>query len=1375
MARRFAAYIPITLTRQIADNGMPEPGQAHWLTAATLFSDLSGFTHMAEELAKDGPRGAEELNRTLLMTFTGLINAIHDAGGAVCHFHGDAMLVYFPDDDGRAASRALACGRFMQSLMLTSFTQVKTYRPSGKKATFDLSIRTGVGYGRCLEMVVGDPEISLEFVLAGAAVDEAVNAQMQARAGQLVASRQAIEQAGLAVNGPFREVNEVVPVPSAEPGLYWEAFDNKALNRLITAVPAFIPPTIHERLKDQGTQYVADHRPVTSMFVQFEGIDYEAEEAGQLLQRYYLWAVELVARFGGENSRVNRLLTGDKGSQLHILFGAPVAPDSPDQAIRCALALQREKPDFITSQRIGMAGGQMFACAVGSQNRREYTAVGSLVNLSSRLTQVCPDGGVVTDETTARRVRDSIEFTTTSPVEIKGKLEPIPLYLAQNERRIYNQLQAHFGRLKHPPIGRDEELACLFKRMDSALAGQGGLVALSGPFGSGQSRILAAAVRHWLSAGGTGWVGIGQPPMSDKPYGQWQSVWRDFFGLRSDMDVKTQNSIVVDQIRSLAPTFLTEASLWSEVLGIPMPLSTKLINLPAEVKQARLFAMVGACLTAAAEDHPLLIIIEDIHWADQLSLDLIDALAPQFENHPIMLIFTSLTLSGVTLQALNHPLCISIPLDDLPPERARRVVKHIVGVDTLPSRVEQRLGLRDWKGENCSVNPLFLEESLKMMLSKGVLQLEKVNGSNGHAMTISPVPVHVNDNLLAQMIVPDSISTLLLARLDRLPAASRSLLQVAAVIGREFDLETLVAIHPALTSEAIVDLLEELVRMEILQQVSDDPEQRYIFHQMLVHAVVYETIPYARRQTFHAMIADHLVAIYENGNLAPYYPVLAYHYSQTDRHENGLHYARTAAEDATDVFANREAVDLYKQALTHLEALGVAENWQKAVEILIARGKILRLLGRFTEGIMDATQALRLCQENGDRSLTPPINNLLAELKYCQGRYDEVYELAGDVVDELSAFASLEDRVQAYLLSAIAARESLEMNRALNHLQQAAEIINVMAEAHHWQAAVLGARSLISSRQLKLPAALKAMEKALELARTAGFPALTGLVLFQLSHLLLRMGRPETSLGRVTEAIELVRSTHHNLLAHALTQRAAVHLYLGQYPRALSDLKTAADLFEGMDDIRGEVELYLLWGKEYCPAIGDWGASSSLLQKADGLLASGAAGDKGHERLRVQLWLGLGRAALETKRLVQAETIAGRLLSAIEDDDHIWVRPAVYLFAGLFRLAAHPDDPSAVKGARVYFHDALDAVKNGGNPDYLAPIFLQLAQSAPSQQYRQKYLELSLKFAQERATFREKSHCFKTAVPILDQSTDERLRQLAGDCQAQIDLFDFSV
>ena len=137
LARSFAAYLPMTLVQHILEGKPIIPGQPTSQNAAALFADISGFTAMSEELASDGTRGAEELNRVLLVTFTAMLDVIHDLGGAVSHFYGDAMSVYFPDTDQTAVSRALACAQMMQRLMATSYGRVRTNRPAGKADEFD--------------------------------------------------------------------------------------------------------------------------------------------------------------------------------------------------------------------------------------------------------------------------------------------------------------------------------------------------------------------------------------------------------------------------------------------------------------------------------------------------------------------------------------------------------------------------------------------------------------------------------------------------------------------------------------------------------------------------------------------------------------------------------------------------------------------------------------------------------------------------------------------------------------------------------------------------------------------------------------------------------------------------------------------------------------------------------------------------------------------------------------------------------------------------------------------------------------------------------------------------------------------------------------
>lgn len=1360
VARRLAAYLPTSLTQRILRQGLPAPGEARWLTAATLFSDISGFTHMTEELAADGPRGAEELNQTLLMTFTALINAIHDAGGTVSHFHGDAMMVYFPDSDGCAAERALACARFMQSLMLTTFTQVVTERSSDEKSVFDLTVKIGVGYGRCLEMVVGDPQTSLEFVLAGSAVDEAVAAQQRAQAGQVVASRSVLNRAGLPAAQPFRLLTEIAPVPSAPQTLHWAAFDQSALNHLVEVAPAFIPPALSERLQDRNTQFIAEHRPATSLFVRFEGVDYDAEDAGQLLQSYYQWACQIVARYGGENSRLNRVLTGDKGSQLHILFGAPVAPDAPEQAVRCALALQRERPPFIARQQIGVAAGRVFACAVGSHSRREYTAVGSVVNLSMRLTQVCPPGAVLTDKETADRIKELFVVEQLPALPLKGKGEPVPLYQVQGERRISTQLQARYTRWPDPPIGRVEELAVLEQRLDASLDGCGSMVALSGPIGSGRSRFLAAGVRHWLQAGGTGFVGVCQQRTGDVPFGPWQSVWRDFFGLTPDMDASAQAAAVVARAQALCPDCGSDVSLWGEALGLPLPQPAQLEQLSPEARQARLFSLIRRCLAAAATTQPLLIVLEDIHWADQSSLDLIDELAPHLEELPLSLILTYRASPNFTCRTFNRPVCTMIDLADLPPQRARQIVKEVVGVRQLPPLVEERLGLRDHEWRSKPVNPLFLEESLKMMLSLGILKVNRDEFGNGGR-------VHVDESLLARMQVPDTIYTLFLAQFDRLSAAGRSLLQVASVIGREFDLATLVAVAPGMSPQSATVLLAELMEMGLVQPVDAEAEPVYVFPHTLVHDVVYQNMPYARRQALHEAIADLLVSRHAD-NLKPVLPLLAYHYGQTDRHKEGLEYALAAAEDAAAIFANREAAELYGLASTHVEALGDA-YWQTAVQIHIARARALRLLGQFTDAKLAATNALRLCLTHGDIDQTLPVYNLLAEIKYYQSDYAEAEILTDNIIHSLVERVPADELAQAYLLSGMAATGLLNLGPALDRLERAEEIYRARND-RQGLAATLTAEAIVYCHQQEQELAFTNAQRAVQLARKAAVPTQVGLTLHNLSWIQFRLGRPQAAMETVEEAIGLIRGTSYNLLARVLTHRAALSIYLGRFPDALADLTIAQESFEAMDDVPGLLRLYLLWGGAYYPALRQWDKARHFLEQAQELLLSHAEEGGWYLREQVRLWLGLSQSLLQVGDAEQAKVLLAKALTAVETEKLVWWRPLALYLAGLAELARGNNQQA--RPARRYFESALEAVQSGGCADELPLILWQLARAEPDDGRRGRYLKACVKAAQRRARYEDRIFCLHQAGTALARYDDARLRQIGINCLAQIDEMD---
>ncbi|MEM7333251.1 MAG: adenylate/guanylate cyclase domain-containing protein [Chloroflexota bacterium] len=1356
LAKRLAAYLPMTVTRQILNEELGQPGQVRWITAATLFADISGFTSMSEALAVDGPRGAETLNRRLLMTFTALINAIHDAGGAVSHFHGDAMMVYFPDSDGRAAGRALGCARFMQSLMLTSYAEFDE-TPSGRsKKTFSLTMRIGLGYGRCVETIVGDPNHTMEFVLAGDAIDEAVEAEGKATAGQVVASQHILKMANLPFTEPFRVVEEVPPVPRANSPLYWDSFSQSAMDSVLTIAPAFLPKILVERLKNPNTQFVAEHRPATSMFVKFEGIDFKSEKSGQQLQEYYQWVWQVIERYGGDNSHLNRILTGDKGSHLHIIFGAPIAPDAPEQAIRCALALQRNRPKFITKQQIGLSTGRVFACAVGSQNRREYTTVGSVVNLSSRLSGLCQDGSVLTDQHTADRVREIFVFDTVENVKIKGVKGLSKLFVPIEERTITAQARSRFAQPQKIPLGRDEEMAVLESYLQDGLQGHGEAIVLYGPFGSGQIGLLGAGVHYWQIRKGRVLSGVSQQHFGQEAFSPWYSVFQSLFELSESMDTVELRETIKEFFEIYLPSFDGDSSLFGLLLGKPELLSAFVSRLPLDNQIDELFPKAAVLLHQIAIKRPLLIVLEDIHWADEQSMRLLDYLSRELAECPITFLITYRESPDfVFFNEERETQYRQLHLHDLDPDKALAIVRQQLRSETLPKVLEQRLGIRDRDGRLSPVNPLFLEESLKFILSEGVLDVgdEKTGGHR----------LRVQETAMLNLQVPDRVYAILLSRLDQLSPDVRSLLQTAAVIGRSFDLKTLVSVSSSIDHDEAKEAVETLIANDIIEQDGYATEQKYIFSHALAHDVAYQSIPYARRQKLHASIGD-LIVQDNQDDLEPHYPLLAYHFGQTDRHETGLIYAIAAGDAAAESFDNEVASNYYRRAVYHLSLLNEKTHWQTAVHVLMSRAKVNRLRGEFQRATQAGNDALKLCLLYGSTSHTLPIYNLLAEIKYDQARYTDGMKLADKVINTVAPNMSEVDLAQAYLVKGVCTAALHNLAGALSLLYHVEEISAVQKNKAQlitaWQA-----MGMVYSHQNQLELARKTAKEAVALAREQRLPALISTALFNQSRIQMRNGEPEDALEAINEGIELAANISKNWYAHMLVHRAAIHVYFGQLATAQDDLKKSVALLETMDDGLGLLRARLMWGVEYYRAQDNWPAVQKQLVQVGELIAEQKGGSEVHLPEAARLWLGLSHTAFKMGEFDQAKQLLAKAMRVIDVNQLHWWRPNAFYLKGLIESHEFDDPRHAQNSLKLAVH----YISEGGNPDELPLILMQLADVTEDDLKKHQLIEACIVAAQKRSRFFDKLDCYRKAGPTLSECDDPRLQQLGNMCLAFVE------
>ena len=1338
LARHLASYLPVTFVRQILDEGnLPSAGVPQGVDAATLFADVSGFTAMSEELATDGPRGAEELTRVLEVTFTAMVDVIHDLGGSISHYYGDAMSVYFPDDDGVAAQRALACAQEIQQLMSASLGRAVTNRPANKNPIFELTVKLGLGYGRCQSLIVGDPYDSMEFVLTGAGVDDATNAEKEAISGQIIASRTILEKAGLSANADFVLFDQAIERPPTKPLLNWDDYTDTAVIALIPLIQPFIHDALIHRFTSAGVAGLAEHRPATSIFLQvdFAGDDddtsaIETLHMGQQLQDYYTWVVSVINRFSNDNARLNRVLTGDKGNQLHIIFGAPVAPDAPEQAARCALALIAEQPDFVASQRLGLTVGKVFAGLVGCAQRQEYTLQGAIVNLAARLMQHSETGMLLMDPATVARVGSKFETIPLPPRKLKGFQEPVILHQVVSEVES-TQIETYLTNWVDTIVNREDEQQLLLSIFAKAQNGRGGVAALSGPTGVGKSHLLAIGVRSWLEQGGVGWMGVCYQHLSETPYAPWRDVWHEMFGLTPSMDVAEQVTAVLEKTKQLAPTYTDDAGLWREALGLPIPQTDLIAEMAPEARQARLFALVRACLRAVAQKRPLLIVFEDLQWADQATLSLLDDLASFIEEEPICIVMTHHPVENFKLEMFDNPAFSSIQLGDLTSNYARELLTQLVGTAELPLAVEQHLGMRGRDGSDSPVNPLFLGEAVNVMVESGVLTVDE--------------QVKVDEILLSQLQVPDTIHGLLLERLDRLSPSGRDLLQVASVIGRQFELEPLRAISNKTAEPLVHDLLSELSSAEMTRLVTADPDWIYLFRHAMTHEVAYESMPYIRRQNLHALVANWLVDYYK-ANLKPYYALIAYHYGRAADHENGLKYALLAADEAKAVFANQEAVELYTLAEGHLSHFNLDDHWETAVHLYLSRAESLRFLGDFSTAITDSEQAVQLAEDNQNLEKMAQSINLLAELKCRQADFDETIQLTSKLITSNKTDISQTELARAYQWSGMAYASKGEYENALEYLFNAEELC-LDGQNNERLARILETIAFVYFSQKHLDRALEAMERSIALSRNVSIPANVASALSNVSLIQVQLGKPKDALASIEDAINIIQDRSKNFLARLIGNRAEILAYLGNYELADSSYDEAIKLLLKMDDHLALIEVYISKAFDYHLPLLENELASYWLDKAKSLIE---LRPDAYLEKQVRLQLSYAKVALNRGDYRYALSLLEQAQSQIEERGFAWWYPVVCYFQGI--ALCHNDE---VEKGLEQFNLGLEMVTREGNPDYLPLLLLELARNETENiEHRKKLLVDCAEAAIYRARQIDKKICLEFVLTELAKISD---------------------
>jgi class 3 adenylate cyclase len=737
-----------------------------------------------------------------------------------------------------------------------------------------------------------------------------------------------------------------------------------------------------ERARTHG-EMVGERRVVTMLFCDVKGSTAAAEQLdpedwSEIINGAFEHMIRPVYKYEGTVARL-------MGDAILAFFGAPIAhEDDPHRAVLAGLDIvagigpfrenvrQRYGLDF--DVRVGINTGLVVVGSVGSDLRMEYTALGDAINLAARMEQTAKPGTVQVAYETFKLVKPLFEFEELGGVEVKGKSEPVSTYRVVAPKTVSGRSRGIEG-LHAEIVGRDEELRALTDVLAGLKQGVGQIVCVLGEAGIGKSRLIgekkSQSALQWFEITSLSYE-------ANQAYALLQRLIR----LVDEIPYTELPQAVRQKLASLVETLPLGAERRSrarQVFEALFGLASDGGALPLEsetFKRELVEAMKG-WFQAHYAKQPAVLVFDDMHWADSASVELLLHVLPLTEQIPIVL------LCALRAERQSPAWKIKTSADDaylhryteimlrpLSNEESNELLNRLLSNPDLPDRLRASIL------EKAGGNPFFIEEVVRTLIDSGVLAAETQH--------IGGVPQRrwkaVRER--AEFAIPDTLQSLLAARIDRLEEATRGTLQMASVIGRSFYHRVLQAVDEE--DPELEKHLATLVRLDMIREAARVPEIEYAFRNPLAQEAVYKTILLKRRREFHCRVGEAMETLFA-GRLEGMYGLLAYHFAQAGQQNKAVQYFRMASQQAVSLYAYDDAIQNINAALDFIKP---DEKSEVHLVLLEELADVYRLLRDGEQSIAHYQQALHLFQGLEDLDpwigirLNRKILQVVSELKW---------------------------------------------------------------------------------------------------------------------------------------------------------------------------------------------------------------------------------------------------------------------------------------------------------------------------------------------------------------------------------------------------------
>lgn len=836
-----------------------------------LFADMSGYTAIAEELCAQGTDGCEQLSRILNQAFALYVEHIHRAEGEIASFAGDSILAYWPIDDtspNQAMAAAEACAKALHDMPRRHATK-----------SFNLpDLHIGIAAGRLWAAQLGGIDGFWYQILAGPAAKSAFDAGNQAKSGETALVR---------LNKSFDvSKGKSLGLDDAPDGFIPAADDSRS-GPTIELGLGLVPRVVREWWSDERLRWLPQVRMICALFVK---IDHLPPEQDDNLATYQRAIATMQRAFRPYSTSSGTLVADDKGLVFKMYFGMPYNTHRNDctQALQSALAIRRELNTLGLTCSVGLDNGEGICMPIGGMDRLEYTTIGRFSHLAARLMDT-PGSDILCTRNVASLAGRDIQLVERPPVRLKGISEPLGVFRAE--------ALAPAAAEHHQLVGRMAELALIDDRLDGLRSGRGSILSIVGDAGIGKTALIEHLIE--MSASGNLRVLIGRSTMSEVvvSFRPWRSIFMQLLDLENEVIIgQSERSDIAARLRGLPESAQRHLSLLNAVVP-------GLIEADSEADNLFGKARVDATLTFLSRLFRFLVppgfilVVEDCHWMDSASWQLLERLTATSPN--MLIVLTSRphadTQTLVAMKALQR--FQELLLQPLDYGAIEQIITASVSVDTTDPDD------RTWREEAIGFamgNPLFAKEYAYLISTRQRTPEKRRlsrEGDPGQGVHLQSASQRQNTGEGASPPFSVTLQSLITSRLDSLRPPELLVLKAASVIGSQFDLSLLEYVAPNRPGpKLLLKTIADLVRHHMVL-TTDQKTATFRFQHDLIREVVYGQLTGEQKQVLHNRTAEAIEEVHSQ-HLPSQFAMLADHWSKADNSSHTIKYAELAAEQA---------------------------------------------------------------------------------------------------------------------------------------------------------------------------------------------------------------------------------------------------------------------------------------------------------------------------------------------------------------------------------------------------------------------------------------------------------------------------------------------